>query len=270
MSVYYKERPEYLGRSIDSILSQTLFPDEIVIVKDGPITKELEDVIETYILQYPGLFNLVSSEKNLGLGLALNLGLRHCKNELVVRMDTDDVALPFRCEKQVKEFESDPELSVLGGQISEFIEDETNIIGQRIVPLEHDAICRYLKARCPFNHMTVMFRKSHVLAAGNYQDWFWNEDYYLWIRMAQGQFRFRNLPDTLVNVRVGVDMYRRRGGIKYFKSEFELQKYMLETEVIGVQRFIVNVVLRLVVQVIMPSRIRGVVFKRFARTRSYK
>jgi glycosyltransferase involved in cell wall biosynthesis len=265
MSIYIKEKPNYLRQSIDSMLNQTVIPDEIVIVKDGPLTEELEEVLKEYKDKYPELFNIVVSEKNLGLGLALNLGLNNCANELVARMDTDDISLPERCEKQLELFQQDASLSLLGGNISEFIVDETNIVARRIVPSCNEKIGEYLKSRCPFNHMTVMFKKSEVLKVGSYQDWFWNEDYYLWIRMFEAGCKFGNLSDILVNVRVGADMYKRRGGSKYFKSEAALQKYMLEKKIIGFKRYLLNVGIRFILQVVMPNSMRGFVFKKFAR-----
>jgi glycosyltransferase involved in cell wall biosynthesis len=265
MSLYIKEKPEYLKLAVESMIRQTIIPDEIVIVKDGPLTTELEEVLQEYMDKYPELFNIVAIENNIGLGLALNLGLKNCKNELVARMDTDDIAMPERCEKQLQAFEKDTELSILGGNISEFIDCEKNIVSRRIVPTDYTEIGRYLKKRCPLNHMTVMFKKSEVLKAGNYCEWFWNEDYYLWIRMFEAGCKFGNLPEVLVNVRVGKDMYKRRGGLEYFKSEAALQKYMLEKKIIGFRTFTYNVAIRFVLQVIMTDTMRGFVFKKLAR-----
>ena len=138
-------------------------------------------------------------------------------------------------------------------------------MGQRVCPLTDAEIRDYMKARCALNHVAVMFRKSEVLRVGNYQDWFWNEDYFLWIRMLLGGCKFANLPDTLVNVRVGKDMYARRGGWKYFKSEASLQRYMWKHGVIGVCRYLYNVAIRFAVQVAMPNSVRGWVFRTFAR-----
>ena len=161
--------------------------------------------------------------------------------------------------------ETHPECDVVGGQITEFIDDESNIAGRRTVPQNNDDIYKYIKSRCPFNHMTVMLRKNRVLNIGNYQDWHYNEDYYLWIRMAEAGYGFANLPDTLVNVRVGKDMYRRRGGWQYFRSEARLQGYMLNHKMISFPRYLYNVVGRFVVQVVMPNWLRGFVFQKMFR-----
>jgi len=135
-------------------------------------------------------------------------------------MDSDDVSAPNRKAKQMAYMEQHPDCDVVGGQISEFIGEEDNVVGKRIVPCESTAVMAYLKSRCPLNHVSVMMRKKSVLKVGNYIDWHFNEDYYLWIRMAEAGCRFANLPDILVNVRVEKDMYARRGGIFVVKKNF--------------------------------------------------
>ena len=265
MSLYIKEKSEYLRLAIDSMLGQTVVPDEIVIVEDGPLTDALYAVLDEYKTKFPQIIRTVRNEKNLGLGLALNVGLKECRNELVARMDTDDISLPNRCERQLKYFLENPGTTILGGQIAEFITSPENIVGRRVVPETDKELKEFIKKRCPFNHMTVMFKKTDVIKVGNYQDWFWNEDYYLWIRLALEGFLFANLPDILVFTRVGVEMYQRRGGSKYFKSEIDIQKFMLQMGLIRYGTFFMNCVKRLVVEKILPNRIRGWVFQKFAR-----
>lgn len=263
MSLYKKEKPEYLRLALESMMHQTIAPDEIILVEDGPLTDELYAVLDEYTN-----LHRVKNETNLGLGLALNRGLRECRNELVARMDTDDIAVPLRCEKQLSFMCENQDISIVGGQIEEFVENKLNIVGKRVVPLTDVGLKKYIKKRCPFNHMTVMFRKSDIIEVGNYQDWFWNEDYYLWIRLALANKKFANLPDTLVKVRTGADMYQRRGGIKYFKSEKGIQKLMLINRMIGYPRYLLNIGERLILQVLMPNRIRGIIFRIFARKNS--
>lgn len=264
MSVYNKEKPEYLRLSINSILNQTIPPDEIIIVKDGILTSELDSVLEKYLMHNP-IFNVVGYKENKGLGFALNYGLNYCRNELVARMDSDDIARQDRCEKQLKEFEKNSSIEIIGGDIAEFIDSPANIVAYRKVPTSDSEIKEYMKTRCPLNHMTVMFKKSVVIKAGSYQDWFWNEDYYLWIRMMKQGCIFANTGDVLVNVRIDADMYLRRCGIKYFDSEVRLQKYMLKNHIIGYRTYIENVGKRIIVQILLPNRIRGWVFRKFAR-----
>ena len=265
MSLYIKEKPDNLRLAIQSMVDQTYAPDEIVIVKDGMITEELDSVLNDFSEKYPHLFNIVGYEKNRGLGVALNFGLGYCRNELVARMDTDDISLPDRCETQIKVFEKNPSFEIVGGDISEFVDKEDNIVAYRRVPKDDEAIKEYLKIRCPFNHMTVMYKKSAVLLAGGYRDLFWNEDYYLWIRMAEHGIRMANTGTLLVNVRTGADMYKRRGGKKYFASEKFLQNYMLERKMIGYGTYFSNVCKRFIVQILLPNSLRGWVFKKFAR-----
>jgi glycosyltransferase involved in cell wall biosynthesis len=265
MSVYAKEKPEYFRLALDSMINQTAKPDEIVIVQDGPLPKDLYNTVWSYSERYPELIKIIVSEKNIGLGLALNLGLQHCRNDLVARMDTDDISKPERCEKQLKMFSQNPKLGVVGSDICEFIDKLENVIARRIVPRRHQEIAKYMKRRCPFNHMTVMFRKSIVQASGGYQHLPYNEDYYLWTRMYLNDVIFANTGTNLVYVRVGKEMYRRRGGIKYFKSEYRLQRFMYEKSIISAGQFLINVSQRLVVQLVLPNSIRGWVFQKFAR-----
>lgn len=265
MSIYEKEHAEYFRLALDSMINQTVKPDEIVLVEDGPLTDELYAVVDKYKEKYKEIFNVVVNEKNLGLGLALNKGLIACRNELIARMDTDDIAISTRCEKQLKYFEEDLNISIVGCQIEEFIESPDKPIGRRLVPENDHEIKHFMKKRCPFNHMTVMFKKSAVLEAGNYQDWFWNEDYYLWIRMALKGHKFANLPETLVKVRVGKDMYARRGGDKYFKSEIGIQKLMLQHSIINLYTYLMNWIKRFIMQKLFPNTLREIVFKKFAR-----
>lgn len=267
MSVYVNENAEFFEKAINSMVMQTLPPDEIVLVEDGPLNEELYSVIRRFKAKYPELITSVVNEKNMGLGIALQKGLIASRNELIARMDTDDIAHKERCEKQLNYLNANLDCSIVGGQIAEFIDVPNNIVGKREVPLSDKEIKKFMRRRCPFNHMTVMFRKAEVLKAGNYQDWYWNEDYFLWIRMALENEKFANLADVLVNVRTSRDLYQRRGGIKYFVSERKIQKLMLEKKMIGYFRYSINVIERVVLQVFMPNRLRATVFKCFARKR---
>lgn len=265
MSLYIKEDAENFRTAINSMINQTCPPEEIVLVEDGALTDELYVVINEIKEVHPGLITSVIHEKNQGLGLALQHGLEVSRNELVARMDTDDIAVPDRCEKQLIFMKENPDVAIVGGQIDEFINVESNIVGKREVPTTNKELKEYIQKRCPFNHMTVMFRKSDIMSVGNYKEWFLNEDYYLWIRLALANKKFANLPEILVHVRTGADMYQRRGGMKYFVSERDIQKFMYEQGVIGYPRYVINVSERLILQVLMPNWLRGIVFRVFAR-----
>jgi glycosyltransferase involved in cell wall biosynthesis len=265
MSVYEKEKPKYFQLALESMINQTAKPDEIVIVQDGPLPKELFDTVWGYAESYPELIRIIVSKKNIGLGLALNLGLLYCRNELVARMDTDDISLADRCEKQLAIFHEYSDIDIVGGDISEFFGEENSIIAYRRVPVDDNKIKALMKKKCPLNHVSVMFKKEAVLKAGGYQNLFLNEDYYLWIRMAENGSIMANTGTVLVNVRIGSEMYKRRGGKRYFNSEYFLQKYMYDKKLISLNEYIFNISIRFVVQIILPSRIRGWIFKKFAR-----
>jgi glycosyltransferase involved in cell wall biosynthesis len=268
MCVYGKDNPKWFRRALESVYSQTIIPNEVVLVVDGPIGDDLQSVNEEYS-SVDG-FKAIYLETNQGHGNARRKSLECCSYELVALMDADDVCLPDRFEKQLQAFSDNNEVSVVGGNISEFIEQEENIVGYRIVPEKHDDIVKYMKKRCPMNQVSVMFKNTDVKETGGYVDWFCEEDYYLWLRMFLAGKKFYNLQDTLVNVRVGKDMYARRGGWKYYKSEKALQKYMLKNKIIGYGTYLGNVLKRFIVQVLMPNKLRGWVFKKFARQRKGK
>jgi glycosyltransferase involved in cell wall biosynthesis len=210
MSIYHKEKPDFFIESIESMLRQTIKPDEIVIVKDGPLTPELDQVINKYTNQEPGLFTIVPLEKNLGLGLALNEGLKRCRNELVARMDTDDISIENRCELQLKEFDKNPDLCIVGTWTNEFYDKPSNIVTSRIVPEEHEDIMKFSRRRSPFNHPTVMYKRSSVLNCGGYQDVLRKEDIDLFIRMLHNGCFSMNIPMPLLLFRSNEDNYKRR------------------------------------------------------------
>ena len=166
MSLYIKEDPAFLRQAVDSMLAQTVKPDEIVIVEDGLLTEELYAVLKAYTEAEPELFHIVKSEKNIGLGLALNLGLKECRNELVARMDTDDISKADRCEKQLAMFTEDPELAIVGAYVDEFHDAPEQVVSTRAVPQTHEEIYQFAKKRSAFNHPAVMYRKSKVLEFG--------------------------------------------------------------------------------------------------------
>ena len=267
MSVYHREKAPWLKTSVESMLNQTIAPDQIVLVKDGPLTSELDAVIDEFTTANPDLFTIVVSEENIGLGRALALGMEHCRNEIVARMDTDDIAVADRMEKQLAVLANDETLSIIGSNIAEFNESTENIISRRVVPATHDEICDYLKSRCPFNHMSVTFRKSEVEKAGNYQHWHYNEDSYLWVRMYLAGCKFQNISEDLVFARINDDTFSRRGGYKYYKSERDLFKFMKDNKIITGFEYFKAKTVRFIVQVLMPNGVRKWFFKKFARNK---
>ena len=261
MSLYINEKPEFFRECMNSILSQTVMPSEILIVKDGPVKSEVEELIKSYSDNNPGLIKTISYETNKGLGYALAIGINECSYELIARMDTDDVARCDRFEKQLKAFENDPELDICGSYIDEFENDVANIVARRSVPLTDKEIKRYQKRRDAFNHMTVMYKKSSVLAAGNYQTCLLMEDTLLWVRMMINEAKCMNIPEPLVFARIGEGMYERRGGFSYFLKYRNGRKKVLETGYISRLDYYYTILVQFVVAM-LPRRIRGFVFKK--------
>ena len=266
ISVYEKDNPQYFEIALESIFNQTVKPTEVVLVVDGPVPEATSQIIEKTQNSHKN-FKVFYLEKNVGHGESRRMGLKNCSHELIAIMDSDDICISDRFEKQLRCFESDKDLSVVGGQICEFEDDVNNIIGIRKVPLQDHEIKQYLKSRCPFNLMSVMFRKPHIDIVGSFIDWYCEEDYFLWIRMFLAGFKFKNLPDNLVFVRMSHDSYMRRGGLRYFKSEAALQVYMYKNKVISFMRLILNISIRLIVQVLIPNSLRKWAFKYFFRAK---
>ena len=268
MCVYAGDDPAFFDDAVGSIVNQSVQASEIVLTVDGPIPQTIEGVIEKYrtlLTESAIRFQVVYLEKNMGHGEARRICFEHCSYDLIALMDADDLSVPDRFEKQLAVFAQNPSLSIVGGNIQEFIGTPDNCVGKRIVPEKDSDIKTYMKKRCPMNQVTVMFRKADVEAVGGYMDWFCEEDYYLWLRLALAGKQFANVPENLVHVRVGEEMYQRRGGWKYFQSEAKLQKLMWDKGIIGFGRYFINVSERLVLQVLMPNKLRGFIFQKFAR-----
>lgn len=210
MSIYENENPDYFKLSIESMINQSLPPSEIVIVKDGKLPEELDSVIEEYQSFYTNLFSIVPLEHNVGLGKALNEGLKVCKYELVARMDTDDISTNERCELQVKEFMKDKSLTIIGSNIDEFYDEPEQIATSRVVPSDHKEILKFAKRRNPFNHPSVMYKKTEVLQCGGYGDFRRNQDLDLFVRMLHNGCRGKNINKSLLLFRANEDNLKRR------------------------------------------------------------
>lgn len=260
MSVYVKEKPEYLRQAIQSMMDQTVPTNDFVLVCDGPLTPELDTIINDYEHKYPEQFHTLRLEMNQGLGNALRKGMLACKNDLVARMDSDDISLPNRCELQLKQFAKNPHLSLCSGHIAEFNEDIHVIQSIRQVPTTHEAILKFAQKRNPMNHVAVMCRKQAVLEAGNYVEMSLAEDYYLWARMFQKGFKAANINEILVYVRIGNGMYDRRGGLSYAKKICTLQKKFLNLSFINYFQFINNCAMRILCS-LFPGSIRKVLYQ---------
>ena len=261
MSVYQKDNAIWLKEALDSIFTQIVKPKEVVVVCDGPLTKELESVLS----QYTGKIVLHRLVKNSGLGEALRQGVEKCSCPLIARMDSDDISLPDRFEKQLTYFEKHPNTAILSGWIQEIDGKSLKSVAIRELPITDKEIKKFIKTRSPFNHMTVMYKKSAVLEAGNYQPFHLMEDYYLWARMAAKGYEMANLPDILLYARVDAAMYGRRGGLKYFKSNYAMSKKLRELGLISLPTFLFNTAVRFCVQVLMPNSVRGYFYRKVLR-----
>ena len=264
MSLYIKEKVEYFNECMESLLRQTVKPNEIVIVYDGPISDELKTSVEKYKTQNPDLIKTIENETNKGLGLALADGVPVCKYELIARMDTDDVAREDRFEKQLQMFINDPDLDICGSHIIEFEGTINNVLSNRKVPISHEEIAKYQRQRSAFNHMTVMYKKSSVLRAGNYENCPLMEDDMMWIRMLIAGAKCANVDDYLVYARTGYAMIERRGGWEYYKKYKNGRKKILETNYISKWDYYKTVGIQFVVTLV-PKKMRLFIFTRLLR-----
>lgn len=264
MSVYKNDIAANVKIAVESIINQTYRPSQVVMVVDGPVPEDTFKVLDELKNTYEEV-EVYPLAQNVGLGNALKEGMTYCENEIVARMDSDDIAVEDRFEKQIAMFDADEELSIVGSNIAEFIGDTNNVVSVRDVPEKHEDICKYLKKRCPFNHMTVMFKKSEVEKAGGYLHWFYNEDSYLWARMYLAGCKFANIAENLVYARINEATFQRRGGYKYYKSERDLFKFMYKNKIISWGEYQKAKTIRFVIQVLMPNSVRKFVFLKMMR-----
>ena len=264
MPVYWKETPEYFQTALESILNQTLMPDEIVIVEDGKLTDELNSIIKTYTSRHPQLFKIVALDKNVGQGLARNAGLKHCSNNLVALMDSDDIADKTRFEKQINYLKDHPEVDVIGSNITEFEGMPENIISKKVVPLTQDEIFRFGKWRSPINNMTVVYKKDKVMSVGGYNTFNFGEDYLLFAKMLVAGMQFCNLEECLVNARSGTRMLAKRVGAKRILQEIQLFWKFYRMGYINIFELSRNVSLKFLLRII-PSALRTWIYMKFLR-----
>lgn len=262
MSVYAKESPVFLTRCLESIISQSAVPDELIIIKDGPLTEELESVVNSS--GFPNKVNIIALPENVTQGPARAEGAKAAQYDWVAIMDSDDVCRADRFEKQLKMIENEPGLGLTGGQIAEFSDDPGQTIATRTVPVDHNDIIKFAGKRNPFNSMTVMFKRDLALQAGNYRYFPWFEDYDLWTRMIKNGAICANSRDILADARVGSGMYGRRRGASYISSEWRMQKQLKALGFINSAGFVRNAALRIPVR-ILPAGTVAALYKKFAR-----
>lgn len=267
LSVYAKEKADHLEAALTSILvEQSLMPNQVVLVKDGDLTPELERVIVHFQERFTHL-DVLAIEGGRGLDVALNAGLSHCRYEWVARMDTDDIASPSRFEEQMAYLQKHPELAVLGGAIAEFSENEQKIETIKRLPLGHRDLLEYSKFRNPLNHMTVFFQKAAVLSVGGYLPAPYMEDYYLWVRLLAKGYRMANLDSILVKARTGPGMYQRRGKVSQLKGRWLINQVLIENNSLSHWKSLGSF-LALGVMILLPNGIRKWIYQYVLRKKS--
>ncbi|WP_066414390.1 glycosyltransferase [Halorubrum aethiopicum] len=264
IATYEGDDPDDLSRALQSVIDQTVRPDEIVVVADGPLTAELEAALDDFESAHPDLLTRTALSTNQGLGAALNHGVETCSHEWIARMDSDDIAVEDRFEQQFEYLDENPETDVLGGYIGEFSDDPDDIETVREVPTTPDRIRSMARFRCPLNHPTVMFRRSAVLEVGNYRPLRSMQDYDLWMRMLAKDYRLLNTPTILVKCDAGKELFARRGGLSYARIEMKLQYEFFRLGMNSVPVFLLNICVRIPLRLI-PNRLRGFVYRVFLR-----
>lgn len=264
MSIYVKEKPEYFIQAMESTLNQTVQAQEIVLVEDGPLTDELNELVQQYQTKLGDQLTVIPLKENQGLGTALAIGVEKARNELIARMDTDDIMAENRLEVQYQEFLAHPDLTIIGSNIIEFEGTTDNVLAKKRMPKTNEEICAFSKKRNPFNHMTVMFKKAAVLSVGNYQPMQGFEDYYLWVRLLKANFVSLNIQQDLVYARTGVEMYARRGGISYLIPGLKGRWAIYKAGLGHVSDLIIVSSIHIVIS-LMPNKLRGSFYQKQLR-----
>jgi len=255
LSVYKKEDPRYLKQALESIWDwQTLKPTQIVIVRDGPLTKELDKILTYWQEKIPQVVFIISLEKNMGLATALNYGIKSCNQELIARMDTDDIALPERFEKQIQFMLANPDIAAASAQIEEWDEALTKKINTRTLPTSSSELTRFAKRRSPLTHPASIFRKSIVEKMGGYPILQRAQDYGLWSLLLKNGYKLGNHPETLLKMRTGSDLLSRRG-LSYFRHEYKLLCYQKEIGFLSGRGFLINLFARSIIRLPVIQRL---------------
>ena len=261
MSIYHKENSNYFDRAMQSVCDdQTIKPTQIVLVQDGLLTEELYMMIKKWEHRLGDVLKIITLEKNLGLGDALNIGLANCHHTLVARMDTDDIAHPDRFQIQVQYMKENLGCDIVGSSVTEFDDNPDFVISSRTVPCMHNDIVLGAQKKNPFNHPSVMYRKSAVVNAGGYKKFHGFEDYYLWVRMIQNGAHCSNISTPLVSMRAGYSMLGRRGGFDYAINEIRLQYKFLDLGFITLFQCIKNLSIRIPVR-LCPNKFRALIYR---------
>lgn len=264
ISLYAKESESNFRECIESVLSQTIAPDEIVIVKDGLLNTNLNNALNSYVTQYPDLFHVIGYEKNKGLWHALNIGVPECRNDVIMRMDSDDICVSNRAESLLSVISMSPDIGCVGSNVIEFAGSINNPISFVKLPETDSEIIKFGRRRCPYRHPALMYRKNAVMNAGNYQPMPLFEDYDLYMRLARTGCVFYNVQESLVYMRVSPDFYMRRGGVGYMKKMLSFKTTCLKRGDINIIDYLASVIPHVVV-CLLPNNLRTGFYKRFLR-----
>jgi len=239
ISVYKNDNHIFFDKALKSIHNeQDLKPNQIVIIKDGPLNLKLENVLENFSESCKCRLDIISLTKNVGLGNALNIGLEKCVHEIIARMDSDDISKPNRFKVQLDFIKNNPNIDVVSSFVDEFEGEVENVISTKSLPDDHSKCINRLKYGSPFNHPVTVFKKSKVIEAGGYKDIYLKEDTFLWLRMAAKNNIFGNIQESLLFFRVNKNMYKRRRGFKYVKSEIKLFIFRYNNKMISFKELI--------------------------------
>jgi glycosyltransferase involved in cell wall biosynthesis len=264
LSLYAKELPAKFQQCLDSILvHQSILPQELVLVLDGPLSEELTLLVQQYQLRFP-LIKTVPLPTNQGLGKALKIGMEHCNCEWIARMDTDDIAHPHRFEKQINYLKKNTELMAIGSFMAEFTENATDVVAIKKVPVSPQEIKNYASYRNPINHPTVFFNKKAVLSVGSYEDIPLFEDFYLWHKMIHQQYQLGNVPEVLLYFRIGNNALSRRHGWQYLRKEVYFFNKLYRKSYISLRAFLLIFLFRTPMR-LLPLGVLKKVYQVFLR-----
>lgn len=265
MPVYYKENAEHFATAVQSVLEQSLKPNEILIIEDGKLGEELENVVVNIEKTHTDLVRVIRLEENKGIGYVRTLGLKECKYDIVAFMDSDDISRNDRFEKQILFLKENPEIDMVGSWVTEFDREPNNIYSKRVLPTEPNEVYNFAKFRMPVNNNTIMFKKAPIIEVGSYQIATGFEDYEVCGKLLNKGYKIANIPEFLVNMRAGQSMMNRRKGFGYFiKYEYPCMKLFYDIGFINFFEFLRNISLKFPLR-IMPDWMRNLIYKKFLR-----
>lgn len=264
MSVYDKELPENLNESLESMLLQSYPPSDFVMVCDGKLTSELNIILKSFESEYKGTFRVIRCDEKIGAGIAFNIGIKACKYNYIVKMDSDDISYSHRCLKEMTLFAVNPKLDIVGSYVEEFNSDIKKITAIKKVPVTQEEIWEYGRRRNPFNRQTVAFKRESALNIGGYSNLKLCEDYEFCMRMLANGGRGQNIPEVLVRYRVHNDTPVVRKSWRLTKGFIKVRWTLLREKIIGFTDFFMPCALQMGL-FIFPQKFTRWVYNKFLR-----